>query len=332
MPRIGRIVNAGFPHHVIQRGNNRQPVFFDHQDRLRYLYFLSRYAVRWDTSVLAYCLMTNHVHLLVRPNHDNSLYKMMQGVTLCYTQHINRTYSRTGRLWESRFHSCPVDQEIYLWAVMRYIEQNPIRAGLVDKAEDYPYSSAKAHVLGCRDDALSEDIVTDAQREDYIQLLRSGLSAEEVDIIGHAAMSGRPLVAKSNNKINKTIKWDVSLEGEEMAFERFTDVKRRISEPKITIRLSGAMTLSSGAVKKFSADQYKHAVLYFDRDERKIGIRLTNEPEEGAVRLIVKKSFVQLSIGAFIKHYDIVPREKSESFSPEWDEGNKMIVLALGRK
>ena len=123
MPRISRAVAKGYPHHIIQRGNNRESVFFDDEDRKQYLSLLKKYSEKWSAPVLAYCLMSNHVHLMVRPLSDDSLYKMMQGLTLCYTQYVNRKYQRTGRLWESRYHSCIVDKEQYLWAVARYIEQ-----------------------------------------------------------------------------------------------------------------------------------------------------------------------------------------------------------------
>lgn len=103
MPRIGRAVAAGFPHHVIQRGNNRENVFFDARDRKQYLLLLKKYSVKWELPIMAYCFMSNHVHILTKPKSEESLYKMMQGLTLCYTQYINRTYQRTGRLWESRY-------------------------------------------------------------------------------------------------------------------------------------------------------------------------------------------------------------------------------------
>ncbi len=147
MPRIARAVATGYPHHVIQRGNNKEKVFFDKEDRERYLSLLKKYSDKWDSPILAYCLMSNHVHLLTRPDMEESLYKMMQGVTLCYTQYINRKYERTGRLWESRYHSCIVDKERYLWAVARYIEQNPVRAKMVKRVEDYLYSSARARIV-----------------------------------------------------------------------------------------------------------------------------------------------------------------------------------------
>jgi putative transposase len=121
MPRIGRAVAPGYPHHVIQRGNNRENVFFEKEDRTKYLSLLNKYAFKWNAPIMAYCLMSNHIHLLTKPLSEESLFKMMQGLTLCYTQYINRMYGRTGRLWESRYHSCIVDYDKYLWAVARYI-------------------------------------------------------------------------------------------------------------------------------------------------------------------------------------------------------------------
>lgn len=210
MPRIGRAVAAGYPHHVIQRGNNREEVFFEKDDRMRYFSLLKKYAAKWASPVMAYCLMTNHVHLLTKPESEESLYKMMQGLTLCYTQYVNRTYGRTGRLWESRYHSCIVDQEKYLWAAARYIEQNPIRAGIVEKAEDYPYSSAEAHVKGSKDAVLGQDFFTEDRRQDYISLLRSDLPEKEIERLRHATKAGRPFgregfVSEMENKLERKL-------------------------------------------------------------------------------------------------------------------------------
>ena len=101
------------PNHVVQRGNNKEKVFINEEDKKKYLSLLKEYSGKWDTYILAYCLMNNHVHLLTRPIKNESLYKMMQGITLCYTQYFNRTYERTGRLWESRYHSCVVDKDFF---------------------------------------------------------------------------------------------------------------------------------------------------------------------------------------------------------------------------
>jgi putative transposase len=192
MPRIARAIATGFPHHVIQRGNNREKVFFDKKDREQYLSLLKKYADTWDSPILAYCLMSNHVHLLTRPREEESLYKMMQGVTLCYTQYINREYKRTGRLWESRYHSCIVDKEQYMWAVARYIEQNPTRARIVKKEEDFPYSSVRAHIQGVKDEVLNEELFEEGQRKDYREFLKANIPKEEISKIRYSTKTGRP--------------------------------------------------------------------------------------------------------------------------------------------
>ena len=197
MPRIARVVATGYPHHVIQRGNNREKVFFEKEDQDRYLSFLKRYSDKWNTPILAYCLMSNHVHILAEPQEERSLYKMMQGVTLCYTQYINKKYKRTGRLWESRYHSCIVDKEEYLWAAARYIEQNPVRVKIVKRVEDYPYSSAKAHFKGTKDELVTKELFQDGQGKDYVELLRMDLPEKEVDSIRYATRTGRPFGEKA---------------------------------------------------------------------------------------------------------------------------------------
>lgn len=192
MPRIARAVAQGFPHHVIQRGNNKADIFFDEEDRRQYLGLVKKYSEKWSASMLAYCLMTNHCHMMIRPSSESSLFKMMQGVTLCYTQHVNRKYERTGRLWESRYHSCIVGEERYLWAVARYIEQNPVQAGIVSRAEDYDYSSARSHVKGIDDEVLGEELFTHDRREDYIKLLNSRIPEEEKNAVRYCTRTGRP--------------------------------------------------------------------------------------------------------------------------------------------
>ncbi len=148
MPRIARLVAAGYPHHIVQRGNNKEKVFQDKKDYENYISLLEIYSTEKKVSILAYCLMPNHVHLFMKPLEEKALCKMMQGVALCYTQNFNYKNNRTGRLWECRYHSTIVDSDKYLWAVSRYIENNPVRAGIAIRPEDYPYSSAKAHILG----------------------------------------------------------------------------------------------------------------------------------------------------------------------------------------
>jgi putative transposase len=209
MPRIARAVAARFPHHVVQRGNNREKIFFSDEDKEKYISLLKKYADKCNSPILAYCLMNNHVHLLTRPKKEESLYKMMQGVTLCYTQYINRTYKRTGRLWESRYYSCIVDKERYLWAVVKYIEQNPKRAKIIKKEEDYTYSSAKAHIRGKRDELLGEELFKEGQRKDYIELLRTSTPEEHIIGIRYSTRTGRPFgsgdfIKKMERKLDRS--------------------------------------------------------------------------------------------------------------------------------
>ena len=183
----------GFPHHVIQRGNNREKVFFAQSTREKYLALLKEYRDRWNISILAYCLMTNHIHLLVKPHEPESLFKMMQGVSQGYAKYINRRYKRTGRLWESRYYSCVVEEEDYLWAVARYIEQNPGRAKLVRQVENYPYSSAKAHVSGEKDEILNEELFPEESRPEYAGFIKAKVPEKEAVEIRGATKTGRPL-------------------------------------------------------------------------------------------------------------------------------------------
>ncbi|MEO8442617.1 MAG: transposase [Betaproteobacteria bacterium] len=144
MPRIARPVFPGIPHHITQRGNRRENVFFTEGDRTAYLRWLADYCVKFDVRVLAYCLMTNHVHLVAVPETSDSLEHVFRPLHTRYAQRINRAKGWTGHLWQGRFFSSALD-DIYLWAAIRYVERNPVRAGMVRRAEDYRWSSAPAH-------------------------------------------------------------------------------------------------------------------------------------------------------------------------------------------
>jgi putative transposase len=192
MPRIARVCGVNYPHHITQRGNNRETVFFDDEDRRFYLKTLSRYSHEWEIEIWAYCLMSNHVHILAVPRKQESLAKGIGSTNLVYTQHINRRYGRTGRLWQNRFFSTVIEREPYLWAVTRYIERNPIRANVVKKVEDYPWSSARAHVLKGRDEVLYRKSWL---AEDELSTYRDFLGKEDKtldDLIRKATSTGRP--------------------------------------------------------------------------------------------------------------------------------------------
>jgi len=191
--RIARIVGVQYLHHIVQRGNNREKVFLDLEDFKKYLFLLQKYSNEKEARILAYCLMGNHVHLLIRPMAENSLFKMMQGVALCYTQYFNRKNGRTGRIWECRYHSSVIDEDGYLWAVSRYIEKNPVRAKVVRRSEEYPYSSAKAHLLGKSDPLLREPLFSKSELKDYRAFMRGVEDQRQQEEIRRKARLGKPL-------------------------------------------------------------------------------------------------------------------------------------------
>ena len=154
MPRRARLRFADVPLHVVQRGNNRGACFFAESDYLVYRAQLSALAERFECAVHAYVLMTNHVHLLLTPAEPDGVSRLMKHLGQRYVQYVNRRHGRTGTLWEGRFHSCIVQAEAYLLACQRYIELNPVRAGMVRDPADYRWSSYAANALGAQDDLV----------------------------------------------------------------------------------------------------------------------------------------------------------------------------------
>lgn len=144
MPRSARIVIPDCPHHVTQRGNNRQSVFFVDSDRQVYLEYLLDASSRFGLRIEGYCLMTNHVHLIVTPQYETSLAETMKRTNQLYAQYVNRMHRRSGHLWQDRFFSCTLDQNHFHKALV-YVERNPVRARLVRKAWKWQWSSAPAH-------------------------------------------------------------------------------------------------------------------------------------------------------------------------------------------
>lgn len=152
MARLPRIVVPGQAMHIIQRGNNRQAVFFCDGDYLIYLDTLKQAAAAHGCAIHAYVLMTNHVHLLLTPERTEGPAWLMQAVGRRYVRHVNGGYRRTGTLWEGRYKSALIDSERYLLTCSRYIELNPVRAGMVDRPEDYRWSSYRCNATGRRDE------------------------------------------------------------------------------------------------------------------------------------------------------------------------------------
>ena len=141
MPRTARFVIPDVSLHVVQRGHDRHDCFFEEADYLAYLEYLHIFAARFGCTVHAYCLMTNHVHLLITPHTTDACAQLMKNVGQRYVQKINARLQRTGTLWEGRFYSCPVASERYALACYRYIELNPVEASMVQHPRDYPWSS-----------------------------------------------------------------------------------------------------------------------------------------------------------------------------------------------
>jgi putative transposase len=181
MARLPRLYLPGCSQHIIQRGNNREACFFDEADYKAYLSFLKDAAEKYRVAVHAYVLMTNHVHLLVTPSDEHGVSRMMQAQGRKYVQYFNYTYARTGTLWEGRYKSTLVDAENYLLTVYRYIELNPVRAGMVVHASEYPWSSYQGNALG-----KSIQLLT--PHELYIQL---GKADEERQSAYRALFRGR---------------------------------------------------------------------------------------------------------------------------------------------
>ena len=147
MPRGSRVVLPNYPHHIIQRGHNRQAVFSTDKDYLNYLKHLKEWKEDLGCEVYAYCLMTNHVHLIVDPGRRvENLALLMKKVAGRQTRYVNKIAGRTGTLWEGRYKSSPIQTDEYLLACCRYIELNPVRAGIVKNPEEYPWSSYRQKV------------------------------------------------------------------------------------------------------------------------------------------------------------------------------------------
>jgi len=148
MPRKPRIQLPGVPQHVIQRGNNREPCFYAEADYLCYLDSLGKALERHHSQLHAWVLMTNHVHLLITPEQRYGISRVMQDTGRKYVQYINRTYRRSGTLWEGRYKACAIDSEAWLLTCMCYIEMNPVRAGMVAHPAEYRWSSNAVNAHG----------------------------------------------------------------------------------------------------------------------------------------------------------------------------------------
>ena len=192
MARIARVVVPDVPCHVVQRGNRRQRVFFSNEDRLFYLSALTDNSRANGLSVWAYCLMDNHVHLVVVPQDITGLAKGIGDTHRSYSRRINFREGWRGYLWQGRFSSCLMD-EAHLYAAVRYVERNPVRAKMVARAEDYQWSSAQAHVFGREDPYLSGDERAVLAIDDWKAYLRDEDDKVYLRAFRKSSRTGRPL-------------------------------------------------------------------------------------------------------------------------------------------
>ena len=195
MPGIARVVIPGCPHHVTQRGNHRQKVFFSDRDREMYLKLMHKYFVKYKLTSIGYSLMPNHVHHNVIPALQNSLAKGIGLLHNDFSRWLNIQRDQTGHLWQNRFYSNPMD-DMHCWTALRYIELNPVRAGLVQLPWEWPWSSAWAHITGV-DETGMLDMELWAKYFDKVSwksFLLEGLDkTEEIERIRLANRTGRPL-------------------------------------------------------------------------------------------------------------------------------------------
>ena len=199
MPRQSRFVLPNYPHHIIQRGHNRQAVFAEDDDYLYYLDTLQQWKAQLGCKVYAYCLMTNHVHLVIDPGDDREhLSLLMKRLAGRQTRYVNAMKQRSGSLWEGRFKSSPVQADAYLQACCRYVELNPMRAGMVDDPASYRWSSCPAKVGRIKQSWLDLDPFylslgkSVAQRaEKYAIWLREAIPEEEWRIIRESTQRGQ---------------------------------------------------------------------------------------------------------------------------------------------
>jgi putative transposase len=191
MARIARVVVPGVPHHVTQRGNRRMDVFFSDEDRLAYLELLREFGEKYGVRYWGWCLMSNHVHLIAVPESAESLARGVGGAHQAYTRRINFREGWRGYLWQGRFFSCPLD-EAHAERALCYVENNPVRAKRVSRAEEWRWSSARGHVGSVSEEWTARPPFQREGRE-WRALLRPGTAAEEMEALRRCTRTGRPL-------------------------------------------------------------------------------------------------------------------------------------------
>ncbi len=191
MPRLSRAVAVGNPHHITQRGNYGQFVFETEEDFMQYLRWLKEYCEKYSLTIWAYCLMINHVHFVGVPMRDDSLAKTFNTLHMRYSQYFNKKRNITGHLWQGRFYSCPLD-EVHLHTAVRYVENNPVRAGIVNRPHEYRWSSARSHVYNDKDPILSSGCYLVEEIGGWLEYLMEGNDDTLIQNIRQNTKTGRP--------------------------------------------------------------------------------------------------------------------------------------------
>ena len=223
MPRLMRVSPIGVPQHIVQRGNNRQVCFGGEEDMKAYLKWLKEYSLKYGVKIHAWVLMTNHVHLLCTPQSEGAISKMMQSIGRMYVRYYNYTYQRSGTLWEGRFKASLIHSERYLLELHRYIELNPVRAGMVEEPSEYSWSSYGCNGLG---------IETKLQTPHKLYLALG--KTKEERLLNYRELFkvhvGVELLTEIRNSLNK---------GLALGSERFTTQIEALTNRRITPRKAG---------------------------------------------------------------------------------------------
>ena len=194
MARMARVVAVGLPHHITQRGNGRRDIFLTDDLRQTYLDLLRRESAHYELRILAYCLMTNHLHLVAIPGSEQSMSGALRHAHGRFAQYWNTRVQTVGHMWQNRYFSCPM-QPARVWSVIRYVELNPVRAGMVRNAADYRWSSAAAHAGGVDDSGVldMEWWRREWALDGWNQVLRADAQESGGDTIRRATYTGRPI-------------------------------------------------------------------------------------------------------------------------------------------
>ena len=194
MPRQARLIVSGLPHHIVQRGHNRSAVFIEDSDYQYYLDNLAEWKTELGLRVFSYCLMTNHVHLIVVPQREDSMALALGRAHMQHARRVNRDQGWCGHLWANRFYSSPLDWD-HLWQAVRYVELNPVRAGMAARAEDYAWSSCREHGGLCEETGLLDSggpFPGHVGAQGWCAWINSGVDPAFAERIRRDTMSGRP--------------------------------------------------------------------------------------------------------------------------------------------